>query len=581
MIRILIFIAIIFALAMGYAWLADRPGTVLVNWLGTEVEVSVLVGVNILIAILVAGIIGWGILRGVFKTPEAVRGFFAARRRDKGYEALSRGFVAVGSGDRALALKSSKASRKFLPDESMTLMLEAQSAQLADDADGARAAFEAMLERPETRLLGLRGLFVEAQRHGNGEAARHFAEEAVAEAPHVPWASKALIGHQIDEADWTGALATLSGQGTTRQMDKATMRRHRAVLLTAQALDCEDSEPEKAKTLVLEAHRLAVDLVPAAALAGRILGRLGDARRAAKIVETTWKKQPHPDLLDAYEKARAGESGRELLRRVRHLIKANPDDVESRLALATALMAAQNWSEARSLLGRLVIEAPTRRACALMARLEQDETGDDGRVREWLSRALKAPRDRIWIADGVESEHWAPASPVTGQLDAFQWATPPEAISGPDDLMIDEAMIAAPVSPIANSLTVSGSDNAKASDNAPFKPVVIESVQNISDPSKLEPGKTIPDTATRAVEVSPIVAVSETDNAQNNPDVDTPSSEVSEASEPSGTLGMHDESEGKSGKPDGPRPVEFPLPHAPDDPGLSGSEQESSRARLF
>src|SRR5205085_12292096 len=51
-----------------------------------------------------------------------------------------------------------------LPREPLTALLRAQTAQLRGDRDAARRSFEAMLDRPETELLGLRGLFLEAHR---------------------------------------------------------------------------------------------------------------------------------------------------------------------------------------------------------------------------------------------------------------------------------------------------------------------------------------------------------------------------------------------------------------------------------
>jgi HemY protein len=56
-----------------------------------------------------------------------------------------------------------------------------------------------------------------------------------------------------------------------------------------------------------------------------------------------------------------------------------------------------------------------------MAEIEQGENGDQGRARSWLTRALSAPRDPAWIADGRIFPAWAPRSPVTGALDAFEW----------------------------------------------------------------------------------------------------------------------------------------------------------------
>ena len=42
----------------------------------------------------------------------------------------------------------------------------------------------------------------------------------------------------------------------------------------------------------------------------------------------------------------------------------------------------------------------------------------------WLARAVHAPRDAAWIADGVIAASWSPVSPVTGRLDAFEWKVP-------------------------------------------------------------------------------------------------------------------------------------------------------------
>ena len=74
-----------------------------------------------------------------------------------------------------------------------------------------------------------------------------------------------------------------------------------------------------------------------------------------------------------------------------------------------------------------------------MARIEGGEKRDAGRVREWLARAVRAPRDAVWMADGVVSNEWAPISPVTGALDAFEWRVPPDqSRAGLADALLDE-----------------------------------------------------------------------------------------------------------------------------------------------
>jgi HemY protein len=195
------------------------------------------------------------------------------------------------------------------------------------------------------------------------------------------------------------------------------------VLQTAQALAAEESDRDRARSLVLDAVKLAPTLVPAAELAARLLGESGELRRASRIVEKAWQANPHPDLAETYAHLRPGDSARERLARVQALALKTPGHVESALAVARAALDAQEFATARSAIKPLLKE-PTQRVAALMAEIEERESGDEGRAREWMARALRAPRGPAWTADGFVSDRWMPVSPVSGRLDAFQWKAP-------------------------------------------------------------------------------------------------------------------------------------------------------------
>ena len=171
--------------------------------------------------------------------------------------------------------------------------------------------------------------------------------------------------------------------------------------------------------------------MPAAAIAGRILASQGNTPRAARVLLKTWRLSPHPDLAAAYAHARPGDSPRDRLNRVRHLARLTPHDSEGPIALAITAIEAREWDEARRALEPLLEGRLTQRVATLMARIEGGQHGHTGRVREWLARAVNAPRDPAWTADGVVSDRWAPVSPVTGALDAFRWRVPVEAIDAP------------------------------------------------------------------------------------------------------------------------------------------------------
>ena len=440
MLRLVLFLLAVSALAFGLSWLADRPGSLLVNWQGYEIETSVFRAIVILAVLLGLALVLWSVLRQIWDSPAAIGRFFNRRRQKRGLEALSSGMIAIGAGDRALATRYAIQARKSLPNEPLTHLLRAQAAQLSGDRTTSRRIFEAMLGSPDTEQLGLRGLFLEAEREGEQEAARQFAERAMTLNPALGWPVEALFDIQCRNGDWAGALATLAVAKRHHHVERAVADRRRAVLLTAQAQVLEETNPEQAMNLAREAHSLAPDLVPAAAIAGRILAAKGYIRRAARILQRTWKRSPHPDIAVAYAYARIGDSPRDRLDRVKQLAALRPHSMESAIAVATAAIEAQDWPTARHVLQPLIANGPTQRACTLMARIEAEQHGDRGRVREWLARAVNAPRDPAWTADGVVSERWAPTSPVSGALDAFQWRVPVEALSPPETTLLSDKL---------------------------------------------------------------------------------------------------------------------------------------------
>ncbi|PNG24584.1 heme biosynthesis protein HemY [Methylocella silvestris] len=430
MIRVLLFLAVLICLAIAEAWLIERPGELVLNWQGYKIETSVLMGIA---AVFVAAaiLLGlWMLLSFIFNIPSLMSLASRGRRRDKGYAALSRGMIAVGAGDTQAARRAAAEAQRMLPHEPLALLLKAQAAQLSGETGHAEAAFTEMTKRNDMRLLGLRGLHVEAGRQGDIEKAQGYAEAAREIAP-LPWASKATFEHKVAAGDWRGALALLENGAEAKNIDKPVRERSRAVLETAIAIEKADAQPAEALTLARAAVKRAPTLVPAVALAARLTGEQGDARKAAKLIEAGWAGTHHPDIARIYVGLYPGESSADRLKRAISLAQLAPREPESKIMVAGAAIAAGDFRAAREAMQPLIEgpERPTARMCRLMAELEEKQHGARGYIREWLTRASLAPPDPTWVADGVASDQWRPISPVTGRLDAFVWQKPVERLN--------------------------------------------------------------------------------------------------------------------------------------------------------
>lgn len=490
MIRVAFYLVAVGLLALGVAWFADRPGEVAVTWQGLRIETSVMVALVALAAITALSILLWSILRGVLRSPRQVSEFWQRRRSGQGHHAITKGLLAIGAGDAGLARKYASEANRLASGEPLTLLLGAQAAQLSGDRAAAERTFRKMTELEDTRLLGLRGLYVEAQRREDAAGARLYAEEAARLEPSLPWAGQAVLQFRCAAGDWQGALDIVERNRQSGAIDKDSYRRQRAVLLTGQAMTSEESDRDAARDAALEAVKLAPDLVPAAALAARFLSESGDIRKASRMIEKAWQTQPHPDLADAYAHIRLGDSARERLARVKRLNEKAAPHIEGAIALARAAIDAREFTQAReALLPHL--DQPTQRIALLMANLEQAEFGDEGRAREWTTRALRAARDPAWTADGFISERWMPVSPVSGRIDAFEWKVPLTEI-GHDGaeldlakdaplLVEDKPVSAAPPSPPVPDVIATPVRPAE-SERKPVKPVRAPPAQDIVVP---------------------------------------------------------------------------------------------------
>ena len=285
------------------------------------------------------------------------------RRRDRGYQALSTGMVAAGAGDGVLARKMNKQAAKLIRSETEPLiqLLDAQASLLEGDHETARDKFEAMLDDPEMRLLGLRGLYLEAERLGDRTAARHYAGRAAEAAPHLAWAANATIEERAARGDWDGALKLVESQKATRQIERDAANRRRAVLLTAKAQALFDTDPTASRNAALEANKLLPGFAPAAVAAAKALFKHNDLRKGAKILEAAWRADAHPDVGALYVHARPGDAVNDRLYRARKLQSMKQNNAESALLVARAALEAGDYKAAREAAEAAVADGAARR----------------------------------------------------------------------------------------------------------------------------------------------------------------------------------------------------------------------------
>ena len=595
MFRFLVFLLVVLGLGILFAWVADNPGTIFLKWEwlaaqmgrpGEEVGIPLTLAFTLLVGLIIAIMVIWSILRTLFGAPSMLSRFFDNRKREKGYKALSQGLIAASSGDASTARKLTKESKRLLGQEPLVALLGTQTAILEGKRDEARENFKTMLEDDSTKMVALRGLFLEAERQGEPEAARHYAEEAAKTDASLPWAGNAKLRYSASDGDWDAAIRTLDSNRSAGLIDKLAAKRQRAVLLTGKAMAKEAENPDYALKLSKEAHKLAKDLVPAATTFARVSTRLGDPKTATKIIEAAWKTEPHPELAEAYAAISSGASVQERLERAKKLASFKPDNPESKLALAVAAIDATEWQEARDALESILTSNPTERAYLLMADIEEGQHGDKGRMRDWLARAVRAPADPAWVAGNYVSDEWLPVSPIDGEIDAFEWKVPVQQLGNDTASVMTLGELkaeAVPINPVVE--TELESEEPEVEDVEDAVVITADETEEADKEESQESSETsseevVAKTAATAAAAASVVAATKADEPEEISEKDESEAEqpepqndneektetASEESEPQDEV-MPNKLAAEPEKDNADNTVDFPLKRRPDDPG--------------
>ena len=423
------------------AWLISLPGTLTIELLGYRLQPQLGIAAFFLMAAIGVVILVWGIAKRIVAAPYFLARRSRERRKDAGYLALSDGFIALQSGDAARARQLAREAQTHLPRHPAAQLLEARADLAVGDMHSAREHYRALISNRKTAVAALAGLFDQARQQGRPDVALTFAQKALDIVPMTPWAREAVFDDLTRNGRWDEALAMIADDPAITREERMRKRRRQAVVETARAQIDEGREPMAAREHALSALKLQADFVPAALIAARIYINRNEARRAQSLLRRVWRATSHPDVALLFANAVPGASAVDRLKRMRELVDLPPANRAGALVLARAAIDAFDWVTARSALANYSSANPSQAVCELMAEIEDVQNADSAKAREWRHRALTAPREPQWTADGITADEWEPLSPVNGKLDAFEWRVPSSTIAARTTAVASTALV--------------------------------------------------------------------------------------------------------------------------------------------
>jgi len=434
--RICIFLIVATTVILAEVWLATNPGSVTIFWGDHRIDTSAALFLHFFIIFCLLSAFVYRAWVAAKRMPKQIRhrNFLGKQRR--GYEALSASLISLASGDSDNAMRHAKKASLLLDSSASAELLAAQAAQLAGDTAKVHETYHSLRQKPETALLGLRGLMNEALRVGNHSEALRLANETYRLNPNADGLWLQRLELQIKKGRWSDAEETVVEAINRKQLSLKTGNRQRAAILYERACIAErKSEKDLQLSLLDEAVKLEPGFIIATVKLAELLGLEGNVKRADKLIEKLWSKSPHPSLAAAYRAIKSDLDPLMQVKRIEGLASKNRRHFESYLAIAEAAIVAKLWGEARAQL-KIVLEQgdPTSRVCRLMANIEEGEFGNIDQSRYWLDRIASAELDEVWLCNncGFQASVWQACCKNCGDFDTLLWARPLRVVSLPD-----------------------------------------------------------------------------------------------------------------------------------------------------
>ncbi len=352
------------------------------------------------------------------------------KNRTRGYKAFSQGMVALAAGDQEEAWRQSKRAKALLTEFPLTRLLSAQAAQLSGDEKAASVFFEEMTEIKETELLGLRGLITQSMKDNDFKMALNLTRKAYALKPKSDWVSKNLFELQIRAGCWSEALSTSDALLKNGLLDKYKNKKRKCVLLYQLSLEkISDGNTKRRRKFLEKSIGFDPTFIPAVSSYAKILIESGKNKKAMKLIEKTWTKSPHPDLVPLYLGAGGGGNSLERFKLLVMLASYNLDHYESHVMKINAALNADLWGEARKVLDQFGDVAPeilTSQVCILWAELEKLEKQDVEKSHLWLRRATLAPSSEKWVCKNCKNtiDQWTIVCSNCNEFNSVEWLLP-------------------------------------------------------------------------------------------------------------------------------------------------------------
>jgi len=434
MLTILWYIFLVFILTTSLVWIIENNGSIVINWLGYEVQTDILTSLLICAFFLtLVAFISYILTRLLaIKFPQLLRLLFkksytkkleqVISRHHYGFEDLSKLLLALEVDDFESAKKTYKKFSKHIKYKNLNNFFEAKFAIENGDFSASESYFSQYKENPHAKILVLKSKLKIAIKNQEDQKAIEIAKEILTLKKDSLKTAQELLRLYKKNGNWQSAKSLIKDFGVDKFGDEL-QKRDMIILNTSLA---QEALRNKKYISAIKYSKMALSnneqFLPANQILIKSWIKLGFKFKAISIIKNLWKETPHIVLAELYGAIYRKSSIKNRIHAIKKLAILNPNVTAGNIAIALVAYRASSFLIAKEFLNLALVNEKTHSLYKLLAYTEKC-LGNKDEFFKNIAIAKMLPKDSNYTCNkcGHNSSRWSATCEKCSSYDSIQW----------------------------------------------------------------------------------------------------------------------------------------------------------------
>lgn len=434
MFTIIWYIFLVFTITTSIVWIIENNGSLIINWLGYEIQTDILTATLIFAFFLVfIALISYILTRLLsIKFPQLLKLLFKKSytkklekiitNHHKGFETLTKLLLAIEVDDYESAKKIHKDFSKQIKYKNLNNFFEAKFALENNDFTISEKYFAQYDRNPHAKILSLKSKLKIAIKANADAKAIELAKQILTLKKDSIKTAQELLKLYKKIGNWQ-SIKSLINEFGAEKFKEELQKRDLVILNTSLAFEALKNK-KYLRAIKYCKIALANDskFLPANEILIKSWIKLGFKFKAISIIKKLWKENPYIILVEIYDSIHRKASLKKRIHAIKKLAILNSDSTIGNIAIAIVAYRAGAFQIAKEFLNLALVTEKTQNLYRLLAYTEK-HLGNNVEFLKNLSISKTFPKNSEYICNNCmhSSVKWSATCDKCSSYDSIQW----------------------------------------------------------------------------------------------------------------------------------------------------------------